>query len=397
MRVVESVKAAPTSTPRSPAKSSPPRRRSKPARIGNQDASAAGCSRSNRQSATFPDCSNAAAYQKLVERKRTDGVSVRGKASGTPLLRQRACLTPNPYHLSRIKSLLSPYRRRLSAMHGASALAASRNVRQIPPALKTANCATCRTAAGDGGGALCRTRVAGRLLSSFIGAGVYEHHIPAAIWQSSRAASSIRPTPLPAEASQGTLQLSNEYPDHDDPATARRSNRRLRRRLGAGRGGAICALAQDLAPRAGAEEGAPDSKPAARSTRRQEPGIELVELDYTPPPARPAAADSGRFAGLAIPHPNFFACWKTWHALTDGRTPRGAGDRAGQPDHAGGAESARPMGRRGPTSRWAKASRWARRGFGRPYFASWPAARISCGRCRAIVGGRRSGGKQVSR
>jgi hypothetical protein len=56
-------------------------------------------------------------------------------------------------------------------------------------------------------------------------------------------------------------------------------------------------------------------------------------------------SDPGAFAGLVIPQPNFFGVLEDVHALTDWAHDKGrAGDRAGQPDHAGGAGSARQVG-----------------------------------------------------
>ncbi|RMG27621.1 MAG: aminomethyl-transferring glycine dehydrogenase subunit GcvPA [Gammaproteobacteria bacterium] len=169
---------------------------------------------------------------------------------------------------------------------------------------------------------------------SFLGAGAYPHHIPAAVWDLvSRGEFSTAYTPYQAEASQGTLQVIYEYQTmmaglmgmevsnaslYDGASAlaeavlmAVRANRRSRAR-------------RVLLPRT--------LHPAWRATVRtlvhpQE--IEVVEIPFDPrgghTPLEALAAWEGRdVTALVVPQPNFFGVLEDVDALTDWAHEQGA-------------------------------------------------------------------------
>lgn len=168
----------------------------------------------------------------------------------------------------------------------------------------------------------------------FIGAGAYDHHIPAAVWQlATRGEYYTAYTPYQAEASQGTLQLLYEYQSmmtalmamdvsnasmYDGASAlaeavlmAVRANRKSKSR-------------QILIPRS--------LHPAYRATvhtivRNQ--GIELLELPFD---AKTGVTDLSALdeyvgqdiAALVIPQPNFFGMLESVDELTDWAHANGA-------------------------------------------------------------------------
>lgn len=178
-----------------------------------------------------------------------------------------------------------------------------------------------------------RAQVDGRQLS-FIGAGAYEHHIPAAVWQIvSRGEFYSAYTPYQAEASQGTLQLLYEYQTMMASLT-----------------GLDISNASLYDGASGLAEAVLMAVRAHKSSRRvliprtvhphyrkvvhavvKNQGIELVEVGYCPNPdggyVTPdwlARQDFGDFAALVIPQPNYFGVLEDVDALTDWAHSKGA-------------------------------------------------------------------------
>ncbi|MDP2027991.1 aminomethyl-transferring glycine dehydrogenase subunit GcvPA [Sulfuriferula sp.] len=166
-----------------------------------------------------------------------------------------------------------------------------------------------------------RAEADGRYLN-FIGAGAYEHHIPAAVWQiTTRGEFYSAYTPYQAEASQGTLQLIYEYQTMMASLTGLDvSNASLYD------GGSALAEAVLMAVRA--HKGAarvliPKTvSPVYRAVVHamvKNQHIELVELDYdraTGTTLLPTG-DMGDFAALVVPQPNYFGALEDVDALTD--------------------------------------------------------------------------------
>ena len=164
------------------------------------------------------------------------------------------------------------------------------------------------------------------LYSNFIGAGAYEHHIPAAVWQIvGRGEFYSAYTPYQAEASQGTLQLLWEYQSMMASLTGMEvSNASLYD------GASALAEAILMAVRANKAGVRRVLLPATLHPRYRavaaamvkNQGIELVTLPYCTDcgntiPASLEAYAAQPAAALVIPQPNFFGVLEPVDALTD--------------------------------------------------------------------------------
>jgi glycine dehydrogenase subunit 1 len=171
-----------------------------------------------------------------------------------------------------------------------------------------------------------------RRYRTFIGAGAYEHHVPAAVWQiATRGEFYTSYTPYQAEASQGTLQVLYEYQSMMTALTALAvTNASLYDGASALAEAVLMAVRTHkssrrvLIPRT--------VHPSYRKTVRtivKNQDIEIVELPYDLPrghvdPQYLAEMELGDFAALVIPQPNFFGVLEPVDALTDWASARGA-------------------------------------------------------------------------
>ena len=165
---------------------------------------------------------------------------------------------------------------------------------------------------------------------NFAGAGAYEHHIPAAVWQIvGRGEFYSAYTPYQAEASQGTLQLIYEYQTMMTRLTGMDiSNASMY-------DGATAVAEAVLMAERSARKGprrvlVPESlHPAYRKTMQAIIGLQDIQIVTLPCPdgvLDPAAVDAveGDFTALIVPQPNFFGVLEDVDALTDVAHARGA-------------------------------------------------------------------------
>jgi len=200
---------------------------------------------------------------------------------------------------------------------------------EIPSELKTSGLPTIPPALSEmeiGQLMRKRSREDGQPLC-FIGAGAYDHHIPAAVWQiATRGEFYSAYTPYQAEASQGTLQILYEFQSMMTALTALDvSNASLydgasalaEAVLMAVRANRKCKTRRVLVPRA--------LHPAYRRTLRtivHQQGIELVEVPFDRRGGHTTLGDieafaNQQFAALVISQPNFFGVLEEVDALSD--------------------------------------------------------------------------------
>lgn len=169
-----------------------------------------------------------------------------------------------------------------------------------------------------------RAETDGRYLN-FIGAGAYEHHIPAAVWQiATRGEFYSSYTPYQAEASQGSLQLLYEYQTMMASLTGMEvSNASMYDGASALAEAALMAVRSHKTSRRILipQTVHPVYRNVVRAIVRNQ-GIEVVELPYSRASGQTRAEELDKFgkeefAALVIPQPNFFGVLEEVDTLTD--------------------------------------------------------------------------------
>ncbi|SFH56036.1 glycine dehydrogenase (decarboxylating) alpha subunit [Nitrosospira sp. Nsp14] len=169
-----------------------------------------------------------------------------------------------------------------------------------------------------------RAEADGRYLN-FIGAGAYEHHIPAAVWQiTTRGEFYSSYTPYQAEASQGTLQLLYEYQTMMASLMGMDvSNASMYDGASALAEAALMAVRSHKSSRRILIPATvhPIYRRVVRAIVANQ-GIDVIELPYSQQSGQTlldALVEFGKeeFAALVIPQPNFFGVLEDVDALTD--------------------------------------------------------------------------------
>jgi len=168
---------------------------------------------------------------------------------------------------------------------------------------------------------------------NFIGAGAYEHHIPAAVWQiATRGEFYSAYTPYQAEASQGTLQLIYEYQTMVSRLTGMEvSNASLYDGASALAEAVLMAVRINRRSKSNRILVPGALHPVYRAVVRSivgNQGIELVELPWDDrlgslDPGRLQAFDDEDVTALVIAQPNFFGVLEDADALTRWAEARG--------------------------------------------------------------------------
>ena len=191
----------------------------------------------------------------------------------------------------------------------------SAGLKQVPPGLSEMDVTRLM---------LERAEADGRYLN-FIGAGAYEHHIPAAVWQiTTRGEFYSSYTPYQAEASQGTLQLLYEYQTMMASLTGMDvSNASMYDGASALAEAALMAVRSHKSSRRILIPATvhPIYRRVVRAIVANQ-GIDVIELPYSQQSGQTlldALDEFGKeeFAALVIPQPNFFGVLEDVDALTD--------------------------------------------------------------------------------
>jgi glycine dehydrogenase subunit 1 len=160
----------------------------------------------------------------------------------------------------------------------------------------------------------------------FMGAGAYEHHIPAPVWDiATRGEFYSAYTPYQAEASQGTLQLLYEYQTMMANLTGMDvSNASLYDGASALAESVLMSIRANRKIKAKRVLMPKTVNPAYRQTVRSivsNQNIQIDELDFDPAMGRLDAdnlpGNIGEFAALIIPQPNFLGQLEDVDRLTD--------------------------------------------------------------------------------